>query len=122
VFKRVRAILPLPIVVLKDFFIEATTSPGPQLRRAIQSRAQAQKQIANDVRPRLLEYTDLNSAERDSRLAPGGMSQLAGDRLKFDPTDPAQDIFFVAADGSETRIEVVGKNTGGELIFLIPPA
>jgi hypothetical protein len=63
VFKRVRAILPLPIVVLKDFFIEATTSSGPQLRRAIQSRAQAQKQIVNDVCPRLLEYTDLNSAD-----------------------------------------------------------
>jgi hypothetical protein len=26
----------------------------------------------------------------------------------------------VAADGSETRVEVVGKNTGGELMFLIP--
>jgi hypothetical protein len=53
-------------------------------------------------------------------MTPGGMGQLAGEQLKFDPTDPAQGIFFVAADGSEARVEVVDKNTGGELIFLIP--
>jgi hypothetical protein len=36
------AALPLPIAALKDFFIETTTSPGPYLRRAIQSRGQVQ--------------------------------------------------------------------------------
>ncbi|MBI1879393.1 MAG: DUF4469 domain-containing protein [Chloroflexi bacterium] len=101
-------------------WIEASVSPGPQLRRAIQTKAQPQKQLANEVRPRLLEYTDLNSGERDSRLTPGGMGQLAGDRLKFDPTDTSQGIFFVAAAGSATRVEVVGKNTGAESMFLIP--
>ncbi|MFN8455844.1 MAG: DNA-binding domain-containing protein [Anaerolineae bacterium] len=101
-------------------WVEAVTNPGPQLRRTISNQAQVQKQLANEVRPRLLEYTDLNSGERDGRLTPGGMGQVAGDRLKFDPADMTQGIFFVAADGSETRVEVVGKNTGGALMFLIP--
>lgn len=102
-------------------WIEATTSPGPQLRRAIQINAQAQKQLASEVRPRLLEYTDLNSGERDSRLTPGGMGQLAGDKLKFDPADTSQGIFFVGGGETGTlRVEVVGKNTSTELMFLVP--
>ncbi|MBE7550905.1 MAG: DUF4469 domain-containing protein [Anaerolineales bacterium] len=101
-------------------WIEATTSPGPQLRRAIQINAQAQKQPAGEVRPRPLEYTDLNSGERDSRLTPGGMGQLAGDKLKFDPADTSQGIFFSGGKGDEVRVEVVGKNTNTELMFLVP--
>jgi hypothetical protein len=101
-------------------WIEASVSPGAQLRRTIQSKAQPQKQLANEPRPRLLEYTDLNSKERDSRLTPGGMGHLAGDRLKFDPADPAQGIFLMAPNGRPIQVEVVGKNTNSELMFLVP--
>jgi hypothetical protein len=100
--------------------IEAIVSPSAQLRRVIQEKAQTQKQEATAPRPNLLEYVDLNSDERDSRLTPGGMGQLAGYRLKFDPADPAQGIFFVAAYGTTTRVSVVGKNTATELMFLVP--
>ncbi|MBE7550150.1 MAG: DUF4469 domain-containing protein [Anaerolineales bacterium] len=100
--------------------IEAIVSPSAQLRRTIQEKAQTQKQEATEPRPNLLEYVDLNSEERDSRLTPGGMGQLTGYRLKFDPADPAQGIFFVAADSTTTRVSVVGKNTATELMFLVP--
>jgi hypothetical protein len=48
----------------------------------------------------------------------GGMGQITGYRLRFDPSDPTQGIFFV--NGSATRVTVAGKNDPSELIFLIP--
>lgn len=101
-------------------WVEMTTSPGPQVRRVIQNRAQVQKQLASDVRPRLLQYLDLNSGERDGRLTPGGMGQIVGDKLKFDPADPTQGIFFTASDRSLNRVEIVGRNTSVDLMFLVP--
>ncbi|MCA9362685.1 DUF4469 domain-containing protein [Candidatus Kaiserbacteria bacterium] len=41
--------------------------------------------------------------------------QVIGRRLKFDATDPNQGIFFI--NGSESRVEIVGKNKGTELMF-----
>lgn len=99
---------------------EAVVSPGPRLRRIIREKMHPQKQIATEVRPILLEFIDTNSGERDSVLTPGGLGQLAGHRLKFDLADPGQGLFFIAADGSATRVEVIAKNTATELIFLIP--
>ena len=52
-------------------------------------------------------------------LTPGGMGQLVGHRLKFDPADPNQGIFFVAPAG-EARVQVVARNKPGELIFMVP--
>ncbi|MCL4302835.1 MAG: DUF4469 domain-containing protein [Anaerolineae bacterium] len=100
--------------------VEATLSPGLQLRRAIEKRANVQKQEANERRPKLLDYLDLNSGELNSLVTPGGMGQVIGYRLKFDPADPEQGIFFIVADNKATRVSVVGKNTAAELMFLVP--
>jgi len=51
-------------------------------------------------------------------VTPGGMGRLTGYRLKFDPTDPNQGIFFI--NGSTTQVDVVGKNNPSELMFLVP--
>jgi hypothetical protein len=65
-----------------------------------------------------LDYTDLNSGELNRRITPGGMGQLTGYRLRFDPADPEQGIFFI--NGSATRVSVTGKNNPSELVFLVP--
>jgi hypothetical protein len=80
--------------------IEAIVSPGARLRRAIRERAHAQKELAIQARPELLEYIDWNSGQRDSSLTPGSIGQIVDQRLKFDPVPPKQDIFFVTADGN----------------------
>ncbi len=54
-------------------------------------------------------------------LTPGGMGRLYGARLKFDPSDPRQGIFFIAADKTETRAGCAAENVPQQLIFLIPP-
>jgi hypothetical protein len=48
------------------------------------------------------------------------MGRLVGSRLKVDPDDPEQGIFFIAEDGRATRVEVIAKNVYSELIFLVP--
>ena len=101
--------------------ISAKVTAGKRYRRAIGDRAQAVKQEAVKPKPNPLEYTDINSGERNSVLTPGGMGQLVGHRLKFAPADPEQGVFFMAPDGSSsTRVDVVGKNKPGELMFMVP--
>ncbi|NJN99394.1 MAG: DUF4469 domain-containing protein [Anaerolineales bacterium] len=97
--------------------VEASISPGPRLRKTMQD-AQVQKQESSERLPRPLYYTDLNSGELNGPITPGGMGQLTGHRLRFDPADPTQGIFFI--NGSVTRVSIAGKNDPSELMFLVP--
>jgi hypothetical protein len=99
--------------------VEATLSPGLKLRRAIRERASVQKQEANERRPNLVDYLDVNSGELNNLITPGGMGQVVGYRLKFDPADPAQGLFF-NGERDSTRVDLVGKNSAVELMFLVP--
>jgi len=100
--------------------IRATVSPGQRLRVAVSSRAQPSKQEPGKPSPTLMEYMDYVGGERNSTLTPAGMGQISGHRLKFDPNDENQGIFFVAADGNTTRVEVVGQNKPATLMFMVP--
>ena len=100
--------------------VVATTNPGKRFRRAVREHAQAVKGEALKPRPNPVEYTDVNSGERNSVLTPGGMGQLVGHRLKFDPAAAAQGIFFQAEGGAATKAAMVGRNKPGELMFMVP--
>lgn len=50
------------------------------------------------------------------------MGRLTGYRLKFDPAEPAQGIFFVAASGKVTQTGVVGKDDPSKLMLFLVPA
>ncbi len=99
---------------------EANVNPGVRFRRAILNNAQLSKQEATKPRPNPLQYTNPNNGDLNNTLTPGGMGQLSGHRLKFDPADPKQGLFLIAADNNAARVEVIGKNTPRELIFLVP--
>jgi hypothetical protein len=99
----------------------AIATAGSRYRKAIRDRAEVIKQEAVTPRPNPLEYTDMNTDERNSVLTPGGMGQIVGHRLKFDPGDAAQGIFFIAEDGgAETKVDVVGLNKPGSLMCVVP--
>ncbi|MBI1879811.1 MAG: hypothetical protein HYR94_16580 [Chloroflexi bacterium] len=72
--------------------VEASINPGPRLRRTMQ-RAQVQKQESGANLPRPTNYLDLNTAELNGQVTPGGMGQITGYRLKFDPADTAHFLF-----------------------------
>jgi hypothetical protein len=97
--------------------VEVSISPGPRLRQAI-LQAEVQKQEDSVRQPRPKNYLDLKTGEYNNLVSPGAMGQITGYRLRFDPTDPEQGIFFV--NGSATRVELTGKNGSTELMFMVP--
>ena len=98
-----------------------TVSAGPRLRKAVASRANVQKQeAAEKPLPKPTRYVDIHTGARNSALTSGGMGRVIGYRLSFDPADAQQGLFFIAADNSATRVEIVGRNKPGELLFTVP--
>lgn len=91
-----------------------------RLQHTVRQRARLTKKGAKSLQPLLIEYRDYASGTRDSTLTCGGLGRILGRRLKFDPDDPEQGIFFVATDKSRTRVAHGAKNTPRELIFIVP--
>ncbi len=100
--------------------VVATVTPGKRFRAAVKENAQLVKGEASKPMPNPIEFTDINSGERNSIVTPGGMGRVIGSRLKVDTDDASQGVFFVAADGTATQVEVLGQNKPAELLFLIP--
>lgn len=100
--------------------VRAIANPGPRLRNIIAEKAVAEKKEAVKPIPSLLTYTDVNSESHNSMLTPSGLGYISGHRLKFDPADDTQGIFFVANDGTAARVSTIGRNKPAELIFIVP--
>jgi hypothetical protein len=95
-------------------------SAGRRLKAALRSRSQVARVKARYAAPTLLLHVDCDSGEQNGAVTPGGMAQVTGDWLKFDPADPAQGVFYVLEDGSETRVPVVGHNKPSKLMYVAP--
>lgn len=100
--------------------VEPSVSAGAEFRRAVQEQAQVAQQEANTPQPRPESFFDPVSSERNGRISSGRVAQVSGRRLKFDETDPAQGVFFIAADGSTNRADVVVMNMPRKIIFEVP--
>ncbi len=100
--------------------LRGTVNAGKRYRKEVPNKAKTGKAEARLPAPNPEEYNDLNTGERNGVLTSAGMGQNIGHRLKFDPADDNQSIFFVAEDGSATKVEVAGRNKPAELMFLIP--
>jgi hypothetical protein len=48
------------------------------------------------------------------------MGKLLGKHLRYDPDDPEQGLFLIAADKSEQRLSSDGIIMPGSLVFMIP--
>ncbi len=97
-----------------------TATPLRALIAWIQGRASAEQVTAVFPEPQLLRFTDVLSGEMDSVITPGSVGSLIGRLLKFDPGDPQQGVFFVAADGTDHKVETMVKNLPAESIFIMP--
>lgn len=100
--------------------LNAVMNAGAWLKETLRFEAEVCKKEARVRGPHLVQYEDCNSGQINTVLTPGGMGRLIGARLKVDPDDPEQGIFFIAEDGETTRVEVIAKNVYSELIFLVP--
>lgn len=91
-----------------------------RLLKEVRAAAQLVKGLPGDIVPSPRRYRDFESGAVNDVATPGGLAHVFGYRLKFDPTDPEQGIFFVAPDGQEVQVERVGQNENQELSFLVP--
>lgn len=101
--------------------IEARVTPGRRLRRTVRIYARAEKvEGRGHPRPNPVLYHDVESDQRNSALTPGGMGILHGVRLKFEPDDPRQGVFFLSGEEA-TRAPYAVVNRPKQLIFAVPP-
>jgi hypothetical protein len=99
--------------------IRATLSPGLLLSEKMQ-KVRLEKTLQPLPSPVILEFLNINTNTTNSVLTPGGIGQIVGEELKFNPNNPQEGIFFVAADGTETKVQIIASRTEGKLVFSIP--
>jgi hypothetical protein len=99
--------------------IRATLSPGLLLSEKMQ-KVRLEKTLQPLPSPVILEFLNINTNTTNSVLTPGGIGQIVGEELKFNPDNPQEGIFFVAADGTETKVQIIASRTEGKLVFSIP--
>jgi len=100
--------------------LRGSVSIGRGLRRAFRNHAQATRQEPVTPRPNPRQYVDLITNLVNTRVTPGGLGRVTGYRLKVDPGDAAQGIFFVGPDDEAVRVRVLARDTPRELIFANP--
>jgi hypothetical protein len=100
--------------------VEAQINLSPELRRAIMNKVSVEKQLAIAPQPQPVQCLNLSNGHTPNTLTPGGMGKVVGQELRYDPTDPEQGLFLLAADGSAQRMPTDGVILPGSIIFMIP--
>lgn len=98
----------------------ATVSQGPALIRKM-AAAKVEKVSKPTPTPVLIEFTDINSGNSNSIVTPGGIGQIVGEELKFNPGNADEGIYLIADDNTPTKVAVIASRTEGRLMFSIPP-
>lgn len=99
---------------------KASLSAGILLSQKM-AKAKVEKVLGSMAAPVLLQYLDVNSQNTNSILTPGGIGQIVGQELKFNPGNPLEGIFFTGSDGVVTQATILQNRTEGLLVFSIPP-
>lgn len=98
---------------------KANISTGKVLAAEIKS-ALVEKTASSLPQPAITQFTDYGSGTHNI-LSPGGAAEINGEELKFDKENPDEGIFFIAMDGTETRVDnPLIRHTEGLLIFTAP--
>lgn len=100
-------------------FKKANLSSGLYLNQKM-GFAKVEKVMVATASPALLQFVDVNSQTSNSIVTPGGIGQIVGEELKYNPGNPTEGIYFVASDGSATQVVVIASRTEGKLVFSIP--
>lgn len=98
---------------------KASLSSGILLTQKMQ-RAQVEKISGGQPSPVILEFLDINTQTVNSKLTPGGIAQVTGEELKFNPANAAEGVFLLSENKTETKISVIARRTEGKLMFAIP--
>jgi hypothetical protein len=97
----------------------ASVSAGTLLTQKLND-AKVEKTIQAQTAPAIIQFTDVNTQTTNSILTPGGIGQIVGEELKFNPANIAEGIYFVATDGTAIKVVIIASRTEGKLVFSIP--
>jgi hypothetical protein len=70
--------------------------------------------------PQIQEVKDSVSGRVNERLTPGGVVELRGYNLKIEGDNPACGLWFVAANGQETKAATIIENKPSKILAMIP--
>ena len=101
--------------------VKINVNAGKRLKQ-IASSIDLKKVSISSTQPTLQNFTDQMTKISNESFTTGHVASIRGASLKFDDNDSTQGIFFVAEDGSETRVDNVIKNFPSELMFIVPSA
>ena len=74
--------------------IDVGANPGAELREAVKTEASVEKVEAVKPAPNPVEYYDIASSSTNDVVTPGNIGQLSGNRLKFDPAEADEGLYF----------------------------
>ncbi len=100
-------------------YIRLNITPGEHIGSIVEDLT-VEKIAATKARPVLELYKDFATDTLNETITPGSSGELRGSHLKVDPEDEEQGIFFIAADGTETKVDMIMRNMPANLIFMIP--
>lgn len=99
--------------------VKLNFNPGKRLIEA-SAKIDLKKVEIISPQPVLQQFINLKSNTINEDFTPGQVASIRGSLLKFDAEDAQQGIFFIADDGSETKVSNVIKNKPSELLFFVP--
>ncbi len=93
--------------------------PGVRLKQ-VEAQVQLERVSPTLPRPEVRIFEDIASDTRNDEVTPGGLGTLSGTRLKYEPNDPQQGIFFIDSALAATRVTMISLNKPKSLHFQIP--
>lgn len=101
--------------------VDVGANPGNRVRQTVRDNASVVKDEAVKPSPNPLEYRDVNTDTTNDQVTPGNIGQLSGSRLKYDPAQADEGVFFLPTGGGpDTKVATVQKNKPSQLVFLVP--
>ncbi|MDR0729851.1 MAG: DUF4469 domain-containing protein [Prevotellaceae bacterium] len=99
--------------------LHVTIHKGTILRE-VEKKVRLSKISAPSPKPQIIEVRDIVSGRVDDLLTSGGVAELAGVNIRISGSDVACGLYFVAADGTETRAVTLVMNKPSRVVVLIP--
>lgn len=70
--------------------------------------------------PHIIEVEDSVSSNVNSQITAGGVLKITGSVLKIEGEHPDNGVYFIAADGTATKVVTLVENKPAQLIVMIP--
>lgn len=100
-------------------YVRLNVNPGSRISQ-IANNVDVKKVEADRPQPKPKAFEDIATETRNESLTPGSVGQIKGSLLKVDPNENDQGVFFIASDGTETRVDTYIRNKPANLIIIIP--